>query len=278
MPVEECWLTMADGIKLFVRHYRPETTAANRTLLWCHGICEHGGRYEHVIAEFCARSWEVVLPDLRGHGRSEGTRADVSSFDAYLKDFDGIIQEFRLDPRRMALFGHSMGGLVMMRLAQTRRRDWAALALSAPLLGVAVPIPWWKWWAGQVLAEIAPRTHLRTGIREDNLTSDPVFLAARQADPFIQRRVTVQWYFAMRTALLAAYLDAEQLTLPVLILQGLKDQTTDPRALIDWLRQTKSADRQFIEYPDGLHELLNDRGWRTVCATLLDWLEQRVPA
>ena len=270
---ETRWLSAAGGVSLFVRHYPTEERPAKRTLLWCHGIAEHGGRYDHVVAEFLARGWQVILPDLRGHGLSEGIRADVSAFEVYSKDFDLIVREFQLDPARTALFGHSMGTLVMTRFAQTRRRNWIALALSSPLLGVAVPIPLWKWWLGQALARIAPRTHLRTGISEDNLTSDPEFLAERHADPLIQNAVTVRWYFAMLSALKKAHSDAAKLTLPILILQGMKDRTTDPHVPAGWLHRTRGLDPRLIEYPDGLHELLNDTQWRAVCHTLLDWLD-----
>jgi alpha-beta hydrolase superfamily lysophospholipase len=201
----------------------------------------------------------------------------VSSFEGYLRDFDLLVQEFHLQPQRTALFGHSMGGLVMTRFAQTRNQNWAALAMTAPLLGIAVPIPAWKWWAGRLLARIAPRTHLKTDIREANMTSDPTFLAARHADPMIQRAVTVRWFFAMLAALEQAHQEAAKLTAPILILQGTADRTTDPLAPSDWLRRTHNPASRLMDYPGGLHELLNDTAWRTVCADLLDWLEQRVP-
>jgi alpha-beta hydrolase superfamily lysophospholipase len=277
LPVIERWLTASDGVRLFLRDYQPAPGVASRTLLWCHGVCEHGGRYEHAIAEFLARGWRVIIPDLRGHGRSEGIRVDVTSFDVYLKDFNQIAQEFSLEPARTALFGHSMGGLVMTRWVQAQPRNWAALVLSAPLLGIAVPIPLWKWWLGQFLARIAPRTHLRTGISEKNMTGDVEFLQRRMADDLIQRSVTVRWFFAMLAALKRARLNARKVTLPVLILQGMADRTTDPKIPAIWLRNTRSSDSRLIEYPRGLHEVLNDADWRSVCAEILDWLELRIP-
>lgn len=270
-------LEMSDGVALFVRRYRPANSPATRSLLWCHGVAEHGGRHEHVIREFTARGWEVIIPDLRGNGLSEGLRIDVADFGRYLADFERIVEEYRLDPHRTALFGHSLGGLILIRFVQTRTKPWAALVLSAPLLGVAVPIPRWKWWLGHVLAWVAPRTYLRTGIREDNLTRDPEFLAARRADPLIQNAVTVRWFFAMLDALKRAHADAQQVRMPMLILQGLDDKTTDPTTPERWLATTASNDTRFYADSDGLHELLNDTGWHAVCAMMLEWLEARVP-
>jgi len=265
---------MSDGVKLFVRHYGTST----RTMLWCHGVGEHGGRNTHVMQPFLARGWQVILPDLRGHGRSEGLRCDVPCFDRYLEDFDQIVREFQLDPARTALLGHSMGGLIMTRYVETRTLNWAALVLSAPLLGVALPIPQWKWMLGRVLAVIAPRTHLRTDIREDNLTRDRHFLELRNSDPLIHRSVTVRWFFAMLAALKQAHRDAKQIRQPVLILQGMADHTTDPAVPERWLATTSSTDTRFIGYPSGLHEVFKDTGWQSICETVLDWLEPRIPA
>ncbi len=275
---EEHWVTAKDGVKLFVRRYRPEGVRPARTLLWSHGMCEHGGRYEHIVAEFLTRGWEVILPDLRGHGLSEGIRTDVDSFETYLSDFDGIVQALSVDMQRTALIGNSMGGLIMTRFAETRRDCGQALALVAPLFGVAVNVPWWKRRLGDFLMAVAPQTHLKAELRENNMTSDPEFLEARHADRFLQKHVTVRWYFAMRSALKAAYDEGQKLSLPVLIFQGLNDRTTTPTGPREWLRIAAPADQELVEFDDGLHELLNDHEWRAVCAKLLEWLDQRVPA
>ena len=270
-------ITMSDGITLSVRRHEPEQTQATRTLLWCHGIGEHGGKHQHVIDEYVARGWRVILPDLRGHGVSEGLRTDVKTFERYLLDFDRLVEHYEIQPLRTALYGHSMGGLVMTRYVQTRHQPWAALVLSAPLLGVAVPIPHWKWWLGKFLAKVAPRTHLRTGIREDNLTRDPEFLRKRRADPLIQKSVTVRWFFTMLKTVQKAHRDAARIQLPVLIVQGMLDRTTDSAIPEQWLARVSSTDKQFIGYPDGLHEMLNDTKWRTVLAAIMDWLDRRIP-
>lgn len=280
-PVLPCairLLTATDGVQLFVRDYQPVNTASRKTLLWCHGMGEHGGRYEHIIAELLSRDWQVILPDLRGLGRSGGIRSDVARFEVYLDDLDRIIREFQLDPRRTVLFGHSFGGLVMTRFAQTREVGWAGLAMSAPLLGLAVKIPVWKWWLGRLLRVIAPGTHLKTGIRESNLTADPSFLAIRRADPLIHRSVTVRWFYAMRFALRRAHRDARRLTLPILVLQGSGDETSDPRVPAKWLRRTSSRDARLQEYPDGLHEMFHDADWLAVCTDLADWLDEHLPS
>ena len=49
-----------------------------------HGYAEHSGRYQHVGEALVARGYAVETLDLRGHGRSEGNRSIVRSFDQFL--------------------------------------------------------------------------------------------------------------------------------------------------------------------------------------------------
>ena len=76
---QERRVAAADGVELRVRHFSPAGSAL-RTLLVIHGVCEHGGRYEHVAKAAAQRGWQTLIADLRGHGRSGGPRAHVSRF------------------------------------------------------------------------------------------------------------------------------------------------------------------------------------------------------
>lgn len=266
-----------DGTLLSVRRAVPAHEPPRRSLLWIHGLSEHGGRYDHVLKRWTARGWEIVLPDHRGHGLSGGIRSDVASFDDYLCDLRIVWKAAGLRDQQAAIFGHSMGGLLAIRAVQTRVLLPVAVALSSPLLGVRLPVPRWKRLLGRVLVGCAPRTRFRTDIDPNNMTRDPGFLQRRLADALIQRTVTARWFFAMQEALSAAWRDAASFDLPVLALQGGDDQTVDPHAVEPWLAQTSSADREFAVCPHNVHELLNDANWETNADRIMNWLEPRTP-
>jgi len=147
------------------------------------------------------------------------------------------------------------------------------MVLSAPLLGLLLPVPWWKDLLGRLLVGIAPTTRFRTGINPRNMTRDPEFLARRLADPLLIRSVTARWFFAMRRALRAVHRDAALVRCPLLILQGLDDRTVDARAAGPFLERTASPLKQLIELPDHVHETLNEGDWSTTVDRILAWLD-----
>jgi lysophospholipase len=274
MLVEEANWRTADGLQLHVRRYQPRVVPANpRSILMIHGGCEHGGRYAHVMERLVAAGWTVVLPDHRGHGMSEGERTDVTDAAQYLDDLVGIERDFCRNGVADVILAHSFGGLLALRYAQTIRQP-RAMVLSAPLLGMLLPVPWWKDLLGRVLVGIAPATRFRTGINPRNMTRDPEFLARRMADPLLIRSVTVRWFFAMRRLLAAVQRDAAVVTCPLLLLQGTADRTVDPSAARPFFDRTSSSIREYVELPDHVHETLNEADWSTTLDLILAWLDR----
>lgn len=272
MQVQEHRHRLGVGLQILVRVCTPAVPQPAQSLLLIHGGCEHGGRYLAVAERLSQRGWTSVIPDLRGHGRSEGPRTDVSTVDEYLDDLRDLQAAYcgEVPP---VILGHSFGGLLAIRLVQTGSPA-RALVLSAPLLKLGLKVPPWKLWLGRQLVHVAPRLRFRTGLDPHNMARDPEYLARRRADPLIQKHVTLRWYFAMQQAVEDAWREAHHIRGPLLVVQGTEDWTVDPTALRAWLPLTQASPRELMEFPGRVHELLNDRDWETVVDQLAQWLER----
>jgi lysophospholipase len=266
-----------DAAQRFVRRYGPADGPANRSLLIVHGAGEHGGRYSHVVEEMVARGWNVIAGDLLGHGRSGGTATHLDDFEQYLADVDAIYCHFGLQPERTALFGHSMGGLVAARFAQTRPRRVAAVVLSSPLLAFGVRIPVTRWILGRMCLAVAPRTRFQTRIDLADITRSAAALQRRIEDPLTNRTVTAGWYFRVSRALRQVAEDAGKLSVPLLLMQGAADRIVRPDAAIRWFETVGASDKSLWLFRDHLHELLNEPDWSQTLVRMLDWLEWRIP-
>ena len=84
-------------------------------LLLVHGIFEDGSYFAPQLAHFSGRR-QVVLPDLRGHGRSGP--GDTATLEDFVADVVAVIDDARLE--RVVVGGHSMGGAVALKVAAER--------------------------------------------------------------------------------------------------------------------------------------------------------------
>jgi pimeloyl-ACP methyl ester carboxylesterase len=98
-------------------------------LLWLHGGLGHGPDWRFIFpAE--PPGYEVIAPDLRGHGRSTGARATYSFRQSAL-DMMGLLDELRIN--RVKVIGLSGGGITALHLATIDPgRVEAMIVISAP--------------------------------------------------------------------------------------------------------------------------------------------------
>jgi lysophospholipase len=276
MRFEEAFLKADDGTALFVRRFQPQSRDADRSVLLVHGMSEHGHCYQHVAESMVTRGWNVVLPDLRGHGQSGGDPIHVNDFSEYVADLKRIFDESGMRSQNTVLVGHSMGGLISARFVQQFPESVSALALLSPLLGVRLRISPVTVALAKLVSIVRPRSRFRKRTRREDSTRNEAALNRDAADPLIGHSVTAAWYFAMRQALRTAWELAEQVTCPTLVMQAGADLIVDPSAPHGWLQKIASTDKTLRVFPDHYHELLNEIDWSNTLADLLDWLEQRL--
>ena len=266
-----------DGTPLHVRVYEP-AVAAGRTLLWVHGAFEHGGRYGHAARFFAARGWRVLVPDLRGHGKSGGVPMHARRFDEYPADLRAVLRAAGTDPGRTAALGNSMGGLAVARLLAGRGAAGdepapiAAGALCSPLLRIVTPVPWLTRAAGHAVKLACPTTRFAVPPNPDR----PVDSDAA-ADPLRHDSVTAGWFFAVRRGVRDAWRQADRVAGPLTILQSERDRVVCPQAAGEWAATVASADISHRVLPGASHEVFREPDWRTHAADLHRWFDARVP-
>lgn len=71
IPHEEVWLTASDGLRLRA-HLARNPAGGSRWAILCHGYTSRGTAMMDMARPYYDRGCHVLLPDLRGHGESEG--------------------------------------------------------------------------------------------------------------------------------------------------------------------------------------------------------------
>lgn len=142
--VEVGMLRARDGAMLRNAIFMPETPRATVVLMT--GYSEFIEKYFETVSDLLALGYGVVMPEWRGHGLSDGlgsepTRLHLTDFDINLRDLEDRWEKL-VAPWPGPHFGlaHSMGGHISLRAAQAHPDWFAALAQSAPMHGIALPM------------------------------------------------------------------------------------------------------------------------------------------
>ena len=282
------WVRGSGGLQL--RWLRWDAPAPRGSVLVVHGFGDHAGRYADVGRILSARGLTVVAYDQRGHGASEGTRGDAPSFACFLEDLDAVWAETaRTLPAPRFLWGHSFGGLVVMRWLETRFGGAAAAppagaapgrplgaVLSAPWLATRMAVPRWKLLAARLLLRVAPALPISSGSdRPEFLTRDPVRGAEYVADPLVHHRISARFHAAALAAQAAALSDPWPAVPTLLVLPG-DDRLVDADVSRAW--RSRHPEVRLLVRDGGRHELHNDVDREETIGRIADWLEERAGA
>ena len=82
-----------DGLPLFGQSWQPEGHPRAVVCL-VHGIGEHSERYTHVADALTQAGYIFISFDLRGHGKSSGSRGHTPSYEALMNDLSSFLEVF----------------------------------------------------------------------------------------------------------------------------------------------------------------------------------------
>jgi alpha-beta hydrolase superfamily lysophospholipase len=267
----EGWFASADGLLLFRRAWLPEHP--ERAIALVHGFGEHSGRYDELGAWFAARGCAVLAFDLRGHGRSQGRRTHVDSFAEYLDDVDLLMAAARQEHGGLPLLllGHSMGGLIAVSYLQERQPTIAGAVISAPALSVPGGP---RAALARIARRVLPRLPIAAGLDLAGLSRDPEVVRRYEADPLVERRLSVSLAAELFAAAPRAGTRGAEIRVPTLFLHGQQDPLCAPEATRALAEQVTVSGSRLLEYPLLRHEAFNEPEREQVFADVWRWVQE----
>lgn len=248
-------------------------------VLVVHGAGEYSDRYLELANHLAAAGYMVGLGDLPGHGRSDGIRGHVDTFQQYV---DTVARwahtiQARYGDLPKFILGHSMGGLVtILYMAQQRDILWRGVLLSSPCLGVAVPAPKWQKQLAGFLEKWWPTLRFDNRIDVQWLCHNPQVIEKYDNDPLIVNKVSVRWFCELERAIQKVHDEVNQFQTPLFLMQGGEDYIVDPQATRHWYTQLMTQDKKLVWVEHGYHEMLQDFGKAELLKQMLDWIEVRI--
>lgn len=276
MQIHEDDFLAADGLKLHETLWSIESSPKAIVVL-VHGITDHGGRHADFAARLNQQGYAVCAIDLRGHGKSQGARIWVESFDQYLADLDLLTRRVleRYTDRPVFLLGHSMGGAIVALFAERYRPAVAGIILVAPALGVSDRVFPLLRRLAPLASRLLPRLRI-VRLGGSGLSRNPEVVEQFRVDPLVfHGRIPVRTGNEVLQIGRRIAEAAGDFHLPLLILHGTADSVTDPAASQRFVEQAASADKKLILYEGLYHDLFREPEKDQVYGDLLAWLDAR---
>ena len=263
-------LVSADGTKLFARHW--DATGARATLLFIHGFGEHSGRYAPFGQHLADNGVDVFAVDLRGHGRSEGKRGVIRDYGDFRADLAALIEHVRARSPAgpVVLFGHSMGGGIVLDHGFSPDPLVRGVIASAPLIAPAEPIPGLLRAVVKTVAALAPAASMRNAITGEQISTVPAERAAYEQDPLNHDRLGLRTAVAIIENGEAVAAKAGQWSLPLLIYHAREDQLTQFDASERFAQAATGA--EFRAFSKVQHEMHNDTTRAAIYRAVLDFI------
>jgi alpha-beta hydrolase superfamily lysophospholipase len=274
----ESRLTGVDGLRIYWQSWRPQATPRAVVAL-AHGAGEHSGRYQHVAARLVSEGYAVYAPDHRGHGRSEGQRAQIDRIGKVVADLDSLItlaaSENRGTP--VILLGHSMGGAIALSYTMRDQAKLVGLMLSGPLAAVDAASPAARIVAS-VLSAVTPGLPV-FGVDPSLVSRDPAVVEDYKNDPLVHHgKLPARTVAELAKAVESFPSGVGAITVPTLIMYGTEDRLAPPAGSQMLAERIGAGDKTLKPYEGLYHEILNEPEHEQVMDDMCAWLQARVSA
>lgn len=261
------------------RRRAPGAPPRRGTVLLLHGYLDHALVNGKTIRLLVESGYDVLAPDLPGHGLSDGEEAGIDDFGTYaevirsLLPGDGAETDLETGapptPGPFSVVGHSAGAAAVLAYCNRYGSHFESIVFIAPLVRTV------GWRVIKIFLPILRLFSRRIFRRPGACSSDRDFADFHQADPRMAQTASLEWSRAMldwesRLESYTRFPDS------VVVVQGTKDSVVSWRHNLRFLRR-KMPSLTVNLIPGGMHCLLNERKElrRQVEERILDALASR---
>lgn len=274
LPQENLFFLGYGETKLFYR-IRKTTKDPRGVIIYIHGHGDHSGGFEEVNKILTDEGYHVYSFDLRGHGKSPGTRGYIKKWEEYRED----LHAFRLivdgEHKDLPLFmiGHSLGGMIGLEYTLHYGDGLAGLVTIAP--AVAFNPSFFEKILINVVSVIKPDHVVENSDNYLQLTADSERIQKLQKDQLRHNKVTPGLGRSMMKTVTKLNRMASQIDVPFLMQFGDKDNIISPKSMKEFFEKVGSKDKKMVIYPNMRHRPFDDVERDQFQKDLLEWLSSK---
>ena len=257
--------------------YRWDVEDAKAVICLVHGLGEHLHRYDHMVAYYNEGGFSVMSFDNIGHGKSEGKRGHLPSFQVYMDNVNELLETaekaYPLLPK--FLYGHSMGGNIVLNYALRTNPQIAGLISSAAWITLDKNPPKLLVAVGNILKYIVPSLQQPSDLDPTGISRDEAGVKKYMEDPLVHGKISINFGAEMLPAAkwLETYQGSNQI--PFLLMHGSGDKLTSPNGSA-LLAKNLTGDVTHKSWEGLYHEIHNEPEQKEVFDYTIKWLEEKI--
>ena len=277
MQHNEGKFTGRNNFNLYYQSWLPEGNP-NAVLLVIHGIAEHSGCYSNLVNYFVPKGYAVYSFDLRGHGKSDGTRSYIERFSYYLDDVKTYFDIVRKQNPNTKIFlvGHSMGSTIAVAYTVEHQSELSGLIVSGTTLKAGNSINKASILMAKILSVLVPKMGVAS-LDANGISRDKAVVEAYVNDPLVYiGKLRARWGTELLKTMEKLKSKISELSLPILIMQGSADHISDPSSSKMLFDGVTSKDKTLKYYDGFYHEIFNDPDRQQVFFDMEAWLKLHI--
>ncbi len=264
------WVT-EDKLTIYGKEWKAEQPRAVVCLE--HGLGEHINRYGHLARYFTSKGFTVIGHDRRGHGKSGGKRGHAPNMGLLLDEAAQLLIEAEVRYPRLPtfLYGHSMGGHLVLAYTLKRHPSLQGVIASAPWIRLAFEPSPIMIALGKAMQLFYPGFQQASGLKTEHLCKVPEVVRDYEQDPLVHGQISAAMGMDMLRQ--SRWLDNYEGTFPVplLLMHGDEDHIVSPEGSRA-LAQRLEGDVTYREWKGLYHEIHNEEIQEEVFDYTLQWI------
>ncbi len=275
---KEDYFQCASGDRLFYRAWVPGSP--RKVIVGIHGLGAHSEYFVLVADQLLETGAALYAPDLKYHGKSTGRKGDMENYDEVIAQIHEFITFIRTQHPGLPLFlvGISMGGGMEFHYVRQHPAECQGIITFAPSIAVGGTIsvtqilksPYY------LLAHLFARGKPVISIIKNSArgTSNPLRLVYDAGDPLRLQKVSFRLILEMQKGVRSVANHAEEIKIPVLIIQGTEDRLINPAGVRAFFNRLGAQDKTLIEVEGAYHALFTEPAMeeKGAWARIRDWL------
>lgn len=267
-----------EDTKFFAQLWQPENPKAAICLV--HGFAEHSSRYAALAEVLCNAGFAVLSYDQFGHGKTEGARGYSPSYDASLDSVQILLNEAenRFPSIPKFLYGHSMGGNVMLNFLLRRKPNVKGAVASAPWIRLGFEPPAFKLFLAKMMKNLYPKFPEKADLNADAVSRDKEEVKKYINDPLVHNTARAGTFYETNEAASWLLNHTNELTKPLLIIHGTGDMLIADSGSKDFHQKADKKLATLKLYEGFYHELHNEPAAdrKKVLDDVIAWLNSQL--